>query len=73
MGSSGGFKQGKPGKALLELKQVCTSKFPVGQLATSKRFRVYEDEKSGSSESIFLCVHGVPGAVAVGFECRRFD
>jgi hypothetical protein len=38
MGFSGGFKQGKPGKALLELVQVCTSKFQVGQLGISKRF-----------------------------------
>ena len=37
MGFSGGFKQGKPGKALLELEQVCTSKIKVGQLGISKR------------------------------------
>jgi hypothetical protein len=37
MGFSGGFKQGKPGKALLELEQVCTSKNKVGQLGISKR------------------------------------
>lgn len=37
MGFSGGFKQGKPGKALLELVQVCTNKFQVGQLGISKR------------------------------------
>jgi hypothetical protein len=38
MGFSGGFKQGKPGKALLELVQVCTSKIQVGQLGIAKRF-----------------------------------
>jgi hypothetical protein len=38
MGFSGGFKQGKPGKALLELEQVCTSKIQVGQLDIIKRF-----------------------------------
>jgi hypothetical protein len=38
MGFSGGFKQGKPGKALLELEQECTSKTQVGQLDISKRF-----------------------------------
>jgi hypothetical protein len=37
MGFSGGFKQGKPGKALLELEQVCTNKIKVGQLGISKR------------------------------------
>ena len=36
MGFSGGFKQGKPGKALLELKQECNSKFKAGQLGGSK-------------------------------------
>jgi hypothetical protein len=36
MGFSGGFKQGKPGKALLELKQLFTSKLKVGQLGISK-------------------------------------
>jgi hypothetical protein len=34
MGFSGGFKQGKPGKALLELKWVCISKINRGQLAS---------------------------------------
>ena len=38
MGFSGGFKQGKPGKALLELVQVCTSKIQVGQLDITKQF-----------------------------------
>jgi hypothetical protein len=38
MGFSGGFKQGKPGKALLELEQDCTSKTQVGQIDISKRF-----------------------------------
>jgi hypothetical protein len=38
MGFSGGFKQGKPGKALLELEQVRTSKIQVGQLGISKQF-----------------------------------
>jgi hypothetical protein len=37
MGFSGGFKQGKPGKALLELEPVCISKIKVGQLGISKR------------------------------------
>ena len=37
MGFSGGFKQGKPGKALLELVQICTSKIKAGQLGISKR------------------------------------
>jgi hypothetical protein len=36
MGFSEGFKQGKPGKALLELEPVCTSKIQVGQLGISK-------------------------------------
>jgi hypothetical protein len=37
MGFSGGFKQGKPGKALLGLEPVCISKIKVGQLGISKR------------------------------------
>jgi len=40
MGFSGGFKQGKPGKALLELEQVCISKIQVGQLGIAKRFNL---------------------------------
>lgn len=39
MGFSGDFKQGKLGKALLELEQVCTSKIQVGQLGISKWFK----------------------------------
>lgn len=73
MGFSRGFKQGKPAEALLELKQVCTSKIQAGQLDISKRLRVYEDEKSGSSESIFLFGHRVFGAFAAGFKFRGFD
>lgn len=34
MGFSGGFKQGKPGKALLELTEVCNSKIKVGQFVS---------------------------------------
>jgi hypothetical protein len=73
MGFSRGFRQGKPGKALLELRQVCTSKIQVGQLDISKPFRICEDEKSVFSESIFLFGHRVFGAFAGNFEFSGFD
>jgi hypothetical protein len=38
MGFSGGFKQGKPEKALLELAQVCNSKILAGQLDSTRPF-----------------------------------
>jgi hypothetical protein len=36
MGFSGGFKQGKPGKALLELTKACNNKINGGQFVSLK-------------------------------------
>jgi hypothetical protein len=41
MGFSGGFKQGKPGRALLELTKVCNSKIKYGQFVSLKNFAIY--------------------------------
>jgi hypothetical protein len=44
MGFSGGFKQGKPGKALLELTKACNSKIKDGQFVSFKSFASYSIE-----------------------------
>ncbi len=44
MGFSGGFKQGKPGKALLELTKVCSNKIEGGQLVSLNSFSFYSIE-----------------------------
>ena len=48
MGFSGGFKQGKPGEALLELTKACNNKINGGQLVSLKGFSL----KGFSFESI---------------------
>jgi hypothetical protein len=40
MGFSGGFKQGKPGKALLELTKACNNKINGGQFVSLKGFSI---------------------------------
>ena len=47
MGYSGGFKQGKPGKALPELTEICNSKITGGQFVSVKCFAFYfiEDDR----------------------------
>jgi hypothetical protein len=41
MGYSGGFKQGKPGKALPELSKWCSSKITGGQFVSVKRLAFF--------------------------------
>lgn len=80
MGFSGGFKQGKPAKALLELEQVCTSKIKAGQLGIAQGFnrkihhRIrHENEQFGFEASNFSFDYRVLDAVTRNFACRGFD
>jgi len=80
MGFSGGFKQGKPAKAPLELEQVFTSKIKVGQAGIAQEFnrKIYyrirqDDEQFGFAESNFLYDYRVVDTVAGDFPRRGFE